>query len=205
MNRIRATLEITDTGEDLDALPCLFALEIDGNPFLLLGESARPLGIPSHDASYSAYALFEGVQAMVLTLLADHRELTDPDDPHAAPLFVADCGMDCCGFHDFSVQHRDGRVVLHTLQGAKHYVLDPANYAEAVTSAVGGFLKLATSEQRLRDDDAWHLYDHLAWLLRKAAHDGIPGARSVCRRFLDEAEEQIQRATHPVPEAQGTH
>jgi hypothetical protein len=205
MNRIRARLEITDTGEDLEALPCLFALDIDDSPFLLLGESARPLGIPSHDASYSLYAVFEGVQGLVLTLLADHRGVTDREDLHAAPLFVADCGMDCCGFHDFGVRHRDGRVILEALEGGKHYTLEPANYAEAVTSAVAGFLKLASGEQRLRDDDAWHLYDHLAWLVRRAAHDGIPAARSVCRRFVEEAEELIQRATRTLPEIQGTH
>lgn len=205
MNRIRATLEITDTGEDLDALPCLFSLEIDESPFLLLGESARPMGIPSHDASYSVYALFEGVQGLVLTLLADHREVGDLDDPHAAPLFIADCGADCCGFHDFSVLHRDGKVILETLEGGKRYTLEPAHYAEAVTSAVGGFLELASGEGRLRDDDAWHLYDHLAWLVRRAAHDGIPAARAACRKFLDDAEQRIQRVTRAVPDVQGTH
>ncbi len=205
MNRIRARLEITDTGEDVEAVPCLFSLEVDGRPLLLLGESARALGIPSHDASYSAYALFEGVQGLLLTLLADHHAVTDPSDPYASPLFLADCGMDCCGYHDLTVLHRQGRVYLEDPRDGSRYVLDPAEYARAVLAAVQGFLEFATRESRLRDDEAWHLYDHLSWLVRKVACDGAPPVRAACREFLDRADEQIQRATRPAQEVRGTH
>ncbi len=205
MNRIRARLEITDTGEDVEAVPCLFSLEVDGRPVLLLGESARALGIPSHDASYSAYALFEGVQGLLLTLLADHQAVTDPSDPYASPLFLADCGMDCCGYHDLTVVHRYDRVYLEDPRDGTRYVVDPGEYARAVLSAVQGFLDFASRESRLRDEEAWHLYDHLSWLVRKAACDGSPPVRAACREFLDRAEEQIQRATRPVQEVRGTH
>ncbi len=205
MNRIRARLEITDTGEDVEAVPCLFSLEVDGRPILLLGESARALGIPSRDASYSAYALFEGVQGLLLTLLADHHAITDPQDPYACPLFLADCGMDCCGYHDLTVLHGPGRIHLHNPEDGSRYVVEPAEYARAVLAGVQGFLDFATRESRLRDDEAWHLYDHLSWLVRKAASDGAPEVRAVCREFLDRAEEQIQRATRPAQEVRGTH
>ncbi len=205
MSRIRARLEITDTGEDVEAVPCLFALEVDGRTLLLLGESARALGIPSHDASYSAYALFEGVQGLLLTLLADHQAVTDPSDPYASPLFLADCGADCCGYHDFTVLHRQGRFLLEDPRDGSRYVLEPGDYAQAVLSAVQGFLDFATRESRIRDDEAWHLYDHLSWLVRKVACDGPPAVRAACREFLDRAEEQIQRATRPAQEVRGTH
>ena len=205
MNRIRARLEITDTGEDVEAVPCLFSLEVDGRPILLLGESARALGIPSRDASYSAYALFEGVQGLLLTLLADHHAVTDPQDPYACPLFLADCGMDCCGYHDLTVLHGPGRVHLHNPEDGSRYVVEPAEYARAVLAGVQGFLDFATRESRLRDDEAWHPYDHLSWLVRKVAADGMPAVRAACREFLDRAEEQIQRATRPAQEVRGTH
>lgn len=205
MNRIRARLEITDTGEDVEAVPCLFSLEVDGRPILLLGESARALGIPSRDASYSAYALFEGVQGLLLTLLADHHAVTDPQDPYACPLFIADCGIDCCGYHDLTVLHGPGRVHLHNPEDGSRYVVEAAEYARAVLAGVQGFLDFATRESRLRDDEAWHLYDHLSWLVRKVAADGIPAVRAACREFLDRAEEQIQRATRPAQEVRGTH
>ncbi|MCS7173713.1 MAG: hypothetical protein N0A24_10165 [Armatimonadetes bacterium] len=205
MNRIAITLEIVDTGEDLEALPCLFSLEVDGRPVLLLGECARPQGIPSHDASYGTYSLFEATQGLILTLLADHHPVLDPEDPYAAPLFVAECGMDCCGYHDLGIYHRGGAIVVEVPDRGERYTVDPADYAAAVTSAVRGFLQLALGERRLRDDEAWHLYDHLAWLLRRAAHDGPVPIRQVCRRFLDEAEERIQQATQPVQAVQGTH
>lgn len=205
MNRIAITLEIVDTGEDLDVLPCLFSLEIDGQSVLLLGECARAQGIPSYDASYSTYALFEATQGLLLTLLADHRPVVDPEEPYAAPLFVADCGMDCCGYHDLGIYHRGNAIVLELPERGARYTVAPEEYAAAVMSAVRGFLQLALGEKRLRDDDAWHLYDHLAWLVRRAAHDASPPIRQVCRAFLDEAEEQIQRATQPVQAVQGTH
>ncbi len=205
MSRIAITLEIVDTGEDLEALPCLFSLEIDGQPVLLLGECARPQGIPSHDASYGTYALFEATQGLILTLLVDHRPVLEPEEPYAAPLFVAECGMDCCGYHDLGIYHRGGAIVVEVPERGQHYTVDPAEYAAAVMSAVQGFLQLALGERRLRDDEAWHLYDHLAWLVRRVAHDGPPPIRQVCRRFLDEAEERIQRATQPVQSVQGTH
>lgn len=206
MNRIRGRLEITDTGEDVEAVPCLFSLEVDGQPILLLGESARALGIPSHDASYSLYALFDGVQGLLLTLVMDHHAVTDPTDPYASPLFVADCGVDCCGYHDLTVVHRQGRVYLEDPGGGGRYVVELGEYARAVLSAVQGFLDFATRDTRLRDDEAWHLYDHLSWIVRKLASDATPPVREACRQFLDRAEEQIQRATRPAQGVvRGTH
>jgi hypothetical protein len=205
VSRIAITLEIVDTGEDLGALPCLFSLEIGGQPILLLGECARSQGIPSHDASYGVYSLFEATQGLLLTLLADHHPVLDPEDPYAAPLFVAECGMDCCGYHDLGIYHRGGAIVVEVPERGQRYTVEAAEYAAAVMSAVRGFLQLALGEKRLRDDEAWHLYDHLAWLVRRVAYDGPVSIRQVCRKFLDEAEEQIQQATQPVQAVQGTH
>jgi len=38
---------------------------------------------------------------LVLSLLAEHHETADIEDALSAPLFLADCGAQCCGARAF--------------------------------------------------------------------------------------------------------
>jgi hypothetical protein len=204
VNDIRVRFEISDTGEDLESLPCLLSIELARRPFLRIGEGARAFGVPDEDTSYSLFALYEGLQGLLLTLLAEHRETANAGDPQSAPLFLADCGADCCGAQDFSVLHREAEVVLRRTRTAEEHRVDAAAYSEAVLNAVAAFLDFVLADARQRDEEAWSLYDQLGWLARKVAADGISAARGPARAFLEAAESKVEAATR-VRAVAGTH